>query len=61
MLSYQLRRKCSLIPAESLSDSLNISFTCSIQTVEDVRILRDIELYFSMTVDEMPAGVADLV
>ncbi|KAH8084172.1 ATP-dependent RNA helicase FAL1 [Filobasidium floriforme] len=30
-------------------------------TVEDVRILRDIELYFSMTVDEMPAGVADLV
>ncbi|KAG7531940.1 hypothetical protein FFLO_04008 [Filobasidium floriforme] len=31
------------------------------ETVEDVRILRDIELYFSMTVDEMPAGVADLV
>jgi hypothetical protein len=50
-----------LIPAESLSDSLTISFPCSIQTVEDVRILRDIELYFSMTVDEMPAGVADLV
>merc|ERR1712059_246321 len=30
-------------------------------TSEDVRILRDIELYYSTQIDEMPMNVADLL
>lgn len=30
-------------------------------TLEDVRILRDIEQFYSTVIDEMPVGVADLV
>lgn len=30
-------------------------------TSEDVRILRDIELYYSTQIDEMPMNVSDLL
>lgn len=38
-----------------------VPFRLRAQTIEDVRILRDIEQYYSTQIDEMPAGVADLV
>lgn len=43
----------------SVTDTSSVAI--NFVTSEDVRILRDIELYYSTQIDEMPMNVSDLL
>ena len=42
-------------------DVTNISVAINFVTAEDVRMMRDIEQFYSTQIEEMPMNVADLI
>ena len=48
-------------PQKRLRQYMHTQGTCNFVKSDDIRILRDIEQYYSTQIDEMPMNVADLI